>query len=68
MDRLTEYHGDKAVIKDKTRPGEVMEKLARFENRSARRKAIDRMLDRLDKTGEKKVYYLLKGILVEEVT
>ena len=32
MDRLTEYHGEKAVIKDKNKLAEAMEKLARLED------------------------------------
>lgn len=31
MDRLTEYHGDKAVIKDKNLLPQAMEKLAEYE-------------------------------------
>lgn len=32
MSRLTEYHGGKAVIKDKSELGQAMEKLAKYEN------------------------------------
>ena len=32
MERLTEYHGGKAVIKDKSELGQAMEKLAKYEN------------------------------------
>lgn len=31
MDRLTEYHGDKAVIKDKSLLPQAMQKLAEYE-------------------------------------
>lgn len=40
MDRYTEYHGGKAVIKDKNELGQAMEKLAEYENiEEQRRKA-----------------------------
>lgn len=40
MDRYTEYHGGKAVIKDKNELGQAMEKLAKYENiEEQRRKA-----------------------------
>lgn len=40
MERLTEYHGGKAVIKDKNELGQAMEKLAEYENiEEQRRKA-----------------------------
>lgn len=43
MERLTEYHGGKAVIKDKSELGQAMEKLAKYENIEEQKKRAEEL-------------------------
>lgn len=44
MDRLTEYHCGKAVIKDKSLWPKAMEKLARYEDREENRVSAEEFI------------------------
>lgn len=44
MDRITEYHAGKAVIKDKSLLPEAMEKLARYEDREENRVSAEEFI------------------------
>lgn len=62
--RYTTYHGDVAVLEDKTQHKEAMDKLARYEDKqekSARRVMIDQMLDELSEKRIGRIYYFLMG-------
>ncbi len=43
MERLTEYHSGKAVIKDKSELGQAMEKLAKYENIEEQKKRAEEL-------------------------
>lgn len=43
MDRYTEYHGLKAVIKDKSELGQAMEKLAKYENIEEQKRKAEKL-------------------------
>ena len=44
MERLTEYHAGKAVIKDKSLLPDAMEKLARYEDREENRVSVEEFI------------------------
>ncbi len=43
MERLTEYHGLKAVIRDKNELGQAMEKLAKYEDIEEQKRKAEKL-------------------------